>query len=63
MRRTAEELEAWSSGGGGAHMRYGTLPERRERSPVGLALMLFELLQASGCAHYVEVWVQEAWYS
>ena len=22
-----------------------------------------ELLQASGCAHYVEVWVQEAWYS
>ena len=21
-----------------------------------------ELLQASGCAHYVEVWVQEAWY-
>ena len=25
--------------------------------------MLFELLQASGCAHYVEVWVQEAWYS
>ena len=22
-----------------------------------------ELLQASGCAHYVEVWVQEAWYN
>ena len=26
--------------------------------------MLFELLQASGCAHDVEdeVWVQESWY-
>ena len=61
MGHTDDDYEVWTHRDN-AHAYTGSVAVIH-RVDASFRPCFLELLQASWCAHYVEVWVQEAWYS